>query len=216
MSVVGAVPAVTVAGLVLAAGAGSRYGGPKALVRLDGELLVERAVRLLREGGCDQVLIVLGAQAARIREQAALPDVDVDVVVAEHWSTGMGASLRAGLAALPAGPQACVVALVDQPLVGSVAVARLREAWIGGAVAAVATYGGKPRNPVLLDRAIWADVAALAEGDAGARTWLRAHPDRVTAVACDDTGSPYDIDTPADLAAIPRPVTDDNHRRVRA
>lgn len=190
---------MSVAGLLLAAGAGTRFGGPKALVAWDGELLVHRAARVLREGGCDPVVLVVGAQADRVREAAGLPDV----VLSPDWSTGMGASLRAGLAGLPAGTDACVVALVDQPLVGSAAVARLRAAWADGAVAAVATYAGRPRNPVLLDRSVWGEVAALAEGDAGARAWLRAHPDRTTAVPCDDTGSPDDVDTPADLAALP-------------
>jgi len=206
---------VTVAGLLLAAGGGSRFGGPKALVELDGALLVERAVQVLRDGGCAPVLVVLGAQADRVRAATDLPDV----VVAPDWADGMGASLRAGLARLAQGPaQACVVGLVDQPLVGSAAVERLRSAWQAGAVAAVATYGGRPRNPVLLGRTVWADVAAAASGDAGARTWLRGHPDLVTPVPCDDTGSPYDIDTTEDLAALldppsPHPSPDD--RRVR-
>ncbi len=195
----------TVAGLLLAAGSGSRYGGPKALVELDGELLVRRAARMLRDGGCDSVLLVLGAEAERVQQVAGVPDEAVaEVVLAPDWETGMGASLRAGLAGLGTDVGACVVALVDQPLVGSAAVTRLRAAWQAGAVAAVATYGGAPRNPVLLDRSVWADVAALAEGDAGARTWLRARPEQVTPVACDDTGSPYDIDTPEDLAGLPR------------
>ncbi len=191
-----------VAGLLLAAGSGSRFGGPKALVELDGELLVHRAARLLRDGGCDPVVLVVGAQAERVRAAAGI----ADVVVAQGWAEGMGASLRAGLAGLPAGAQACVVALVDQPLVGVEAVRRLRRAWEGGAVAAVATYGGRQRNPVLLDRSTWGEVAALAEGDAAARTWLRAHPERVTAVDCDGTGSPFDVDTPDDLAALTSPT----------
>lgn len=202
---------MSVAGLLLAAGSGSRYGGPKALVEWEGELFVQRAARLLREGGCDPVVLVVGAHADRVRAAAGLPDV----VVARDWSTGMGASLRAGLAGLPSSAGACVVALVDQPLIGSIAVERLRTAWAGGAVAAVATYAGRHRNPVLLDRSVWADVAALAEGDAGARSWLRAHPDLVTPVPCDDTGSARDVDTPADLAALPRPAITPDHRRVQ-
>lgn len=198
-----------VAGLLLAAGSGSRYGGPKALVELDGELLVHRAARMLRDGGCDPVVLVVGAAADRVRDAAGLPDV----VVAADWASGMGASLRAGLAGLPTTAGACVVGLVDQPLVGAAAVERLRAAWSAGAVAAVATYDGRPRNPVLLDRSVWAEVAALAVGDAGARTWLRAHPERVTAVPCDDTGSPFDVDTPADMVALVRP--DPDCRRVR-
>ncbi len=120
----------------------------------------------------------------------------------------MGASLRSGLAALTSTPHdACVVALVDQPLVGASAVTRLRAAAARGALAAVATYAGAPRNPVLLARPVWADVAATAEGDAGARTWLRDHPELVEQVPCDGTGSPYDVDTPADLAQLPAATT---------
>jgi CTP:molybdopterin cytidylyltransferase MocA len=66
----------------------------------------------------------------------------------------------------------------------------------------VATYAGATGHPVLLSRRVWADVAALAQGDIGARPWLDAHRDEVMAVACDDTGSPRDIDTPEDLAAV--------------
>ena len=85
------------AGLVLAAGAGRRYGSPKALVRLGDRLLVERAADLLAAGGCDPVLVVLGAAADEVLATAALPET----VLNPDWATGMGSSLRAGLAALP-------------------------------------------------------------------------------------------------------------------
>lgn len=188
---------MTTAGLLLAAGSGSRFGGPKALVPFEGELFVERGQRLLREGGCDPVLVVVGAQADEVSASANWS------VVAADWQTGMGASLRAGLAALAdRDATAVVVVLADQPRVGPQSVARLIAAHDAGAVAAVATYGGQPRNPVLLARRIWAEVADLAVGDTGARPWLRAHPDLVVAVPCDGTGSPEDIDTPHDLAAL--------------
>lgn len=188
-----------VAGLLLAAGAGRRFGRPKALLELDGELLVQRGARLLAAGGCDPVLVVLGAAAEQVRRLAP----DLTTVVAADWETGMGASLRAGLEALARGPaQACVVALADQPRVGAQAVARLVDAWREGADAAVATYAGRRRNPVLLDRSTWPAVAAAAVGDIGARGWLRAHPERVRAIACDDTGTPFDIDTPDDLMTV--------------
>ena len=187
------------AGLLLAAGAGRRFGGPKALVDYRGELLVHRGRRLLAEGGCDPVVIVLGAQAEQVMATA---DLD-DCVLAIDWESGMGASLRAGLGALAQRTAAaCVVALADQPLIGPGAVVRLREAHAAGAVAAVATYAGRPRNPVLLDRSIWDDVAAAAVGDNGARPWLRSHPELVTEVPCDGTGSPFDVDTPDDLATM--------------
>lgn len=188
---------MSVAGLLLAAGAGSRMGRPKALVELDGELLVERGIRLLAAGGCDPVVVVLGAEAEQVRRHCT----GATVVVAAGWETGLGASLRAGLGALDA--DACVVALVDQPLVTAEAVRRL----VGSdAIAAVATYQGHPRNPVRLDRAVWADVAAAATGDGGARSWLRAHPALVVQVDCSDAGSPDDLDTPQDLAALTQKV----------
>lgn len=190
---------MTVAGLLLAAGSGSRFGGPKALVRWEGRSLLERGVALLTDGGCDPVVVVLGASAEAARPLAG----DSIVVVATDWADGMGASLRAGLAALAATPaEACVVALVDQPLVGALAVRRLVE--LTDITAAVSTYGGKPRNPVRLARSVWTDVAALAVGDRGARPWLRAHPDLVLLVPCDDTGSADDLDTPEDLERLQR------------
>lgn len=188
---------MSVAGLVLAAGGGTRFGRPKALVRLHGELLVERTCGILTAGGCDPVVVVLGADAATVWASAALPST----VENPAWREGLGSSLRAGLAALDPAVQAVVVALVDQPFIGPAAVRRLIAAWRDGAVAAVATYAGQPRNPVLLARDVFAEVAATARGDVGARAWLRAHPEQVAAVPCDDTGSPYDIDTPADLDA---------------
>jgi nicotine blue oxidoreductase len=187
-----------VAGVLLAAGEGSRLGRPKALVEIGGRRLVDIGVALLRDGGADPVLVVTGAAA-----------VDVPGTLAVHnpdWRTGMGSSLRAALTALLADPfsdcGAAVIALADQPLVGAEAVRRLIAAYRAGADVAVAAYGGKPRNPVLIARQHWAAVLALAEGDTGARPFLRAHPELVTPVECGDTGSPADIDTPADLDRV--------------
>jgi len=193
-----------VAGLLLAAGGGSRLGQPKALVSVGGSLLVERGIRLLATAGCRPVVVVLGAAADEVRSRADL--AGATVVANPDWRTGMGSSLRAGLAALEATPAAdcgaTVIALVDQPVVAPAAVRRLIEAWRSGAAVAVASYHDEQRNPVLLDRAVWGQVAGAAVGDRGARTFLRARPALVTAVACDDVASPADIDTPADLTAV--------------
>jgi len=193
----------TVAGVLLAAGEGSRFGQPKALVKLNGQTLAERGVGLLRAGGADPILVVTGAVPL---ELAGTLTVDNP-----QWRTGMGSSLRAALQALTEARRApeigteiraVVVALADQPLVGAEAVARLIAAYRGGASVAVAAYDGQPRNPVLLAREHWPEVIATATGDQGARTFLRSRPELVTLVECGDTGRPDDIDTPADLARI--------------
>ena len=185
--------------MLLAAGQGSRFGRPKALVELDGQTLAERGIGMLRAGGADPVLIVIGAAQVDLA-----PEYQVRTVGNDDWRTGMGSSLRAALHALAdpdVGPDvgAAVVALADQPLVGAEAVSRLIAAYQAGAGVAVAGYDGRPRNPVLLAREHWPEVIAMATGDQGARAFLRARPDLVTLVECGDTGRPDDIDTPADL-----------------
>jgi len=190
-----------VAGLVLAAGGGSRYGSPKALVRLRGRLLVERAAELLAAGGCDPIVVVLGAAADQVLAAARLPRTGVRTVVNPDWPTGMGSSLRVGLAAVPAEAEAVVVTLVDTPGLGPESVRRLVTAG-GPDGAAQATYGGRRGHPVLLGRTVIAEVAAAATGDRGAGPWLAAHPERVRLVPCDGTGDPRDVDVPDDLAAV--------------
>ena len=187
----------TVAGVLLAAGEGSRFGQPKAIVELNGQTLAEHGVGLLRAGGADPILVVTGAAPVELD--------GTHTVYNPAWRTGMGSSLRAALQALidtSTDVGAVVVALADQPLVGAEAVARLIAAYRDGATVAVAAYDGQARNPVLLAREHWAEVIATATGDQGARTFLRTRPDLVTLVECGDTGRPDDIDTPADLARI--------------
>ncbi|WP_444947167.1 nucleotidyltransferase family protein [Micromonospora ureilytica] len=185
------------AGLLLAAGAGRRYGRPKAFVELDGEPLVRRAIRLLRDGGCAPVHVVLGAGADEV------PDLPGAVPVRhDRWPDGLGSSLLRGLASLPAAVSAAVVVLVDQPLLSPVAVRRVRAAYADGAVVAVATYAGRPGHPILLGRQTWPLLSGYAVGDRGARDLLRDRPDLVVEVPCDDVGSPVDVDTPADLLRL--------------
>ncbi len=184
----------SVAGVLLAAGEGSRFGQPKALVELDGQTFAERGVKTLQAGGAGPIFMVTGAAPVELD--------GIHTVFNQQWRTGMGSSLRAALRALPPDVDAVVVALADQPLVGAEAVARLIAAFGSGATVAVAAYAGKPRNPVLLAREHWPDVIATATGDQGARAFLRARPDLVTLVECGDTGRPDDIDTTADLDRI--------------
>jgi nicotine blue oxidoreductase len=191
-----------VAGLLLAAGGGRRLGGrPKALLEHRGRPLVEHAARVLREGGCAPVHIVLGAAAATVRERAEL----AAYTVSENpdWAQGMGSSLRVGLAALAgSGADAVVVALVDQPGIGAAAVARVVAAYEGGASLVAATYGGHRGHPVLFGADRWERIAASAAGDRGARAYLREHAAAIRFVECADVAEAYDIDTPEDLRRL--------------
>lgn len=183
---------MTVHGLLLAAGAGSRMGTPKALVREpDGTSWLVRSVAVLQAGGCDAVTVVLGAAAHLARD--VLAGVEVDVVVADDWEQGMSASLRAGLAALATSPTAALVSLVDLPDVTADVVRRVASAVDGPGTLARAAYHGRPGHPVLLGRDHWVPVAATADGDSGAKDYLAVHG--VTLVECGDLATGRDVDS---------------------
>jgi CTP:molybdopterin cytidylyltransferase MocA len=180
---------------VLAAGGGRRYGGPKALVRHEGSLLIERAVATVRDGGCAPIVVVLGAAAAEVRAAAQLGDVTI--VENELWKSGMASSLRVGLEALGGTEaDAAVVLLVDTPGVTPEAVRRVTEK-SGPEVLAAATYGQRRGHPVLLGRDHWGGVAMLASADIGARAYLTARAASVLTIPCDDISDDTDIDEPA-------------------
>jgi CTP:molybdopterin cytidylyltransferase MocA len=181
-------------GLLLAAGSGSRMGRPKALVLgQGGEPWVLGAARVLHDGGCPEVVVVVGAQA----DEASAPVGGlpwVTVVAAHGWAEGMGPSLAAGLEALEGLDTDCaVIGLVDTPDVGAAVVARVL-ADVGTAPTALgrAAYGGVPGHPVVIGREHWAGVARTATGDRGARAYLAAHPPEL--VECGDLATGADID----------------------
>ncbi|MFE9251699.1 NTP transferase domain-containing protein [Streptomyces sp. NPDC007088] len=207
----------TVAGVLLAAGGGRRLGGrPKALLEGGGLLLVERGVAALRDGGCAPVHVVLGARSAAVRRQVEERSAgtgggfggtglaeSLTWVENPDWESGMGSSLRAGLASLDGtGAGAALVCLVDQPGIGAAAVDRVARAYRDGGSLACAAYGGRRGHPVLLGADRWPAVAASAVGDRGARGYLRAREAELTLVECGDVAQPYDIDTAADLGRL--------------
>ena len=153
---------------------------------IDGERLVDRAVRCLRAADCDPVIVVLGAWAGDVPH--------ADVVVNEHWIEGMGSSLRIGLDALASLEDvgSAVVTLVDLPGLTPQAVRRVVAA-DGDLI--VATYDGERGHPVRFDRRHWPDIARLAVGDEGARGFLAGRTD-VTFVELGDVASGYDVDVP--------------------
>ncbi|MFC5930041.1 nucleotidyltransferase family protein [Cryobacterium melibiosiphilum] len=201
-------PASAVAGLVLAAGGGTRYGSPKAVVRgADGISWLLHAVQTLAASGCSPVLVVLGAAADEAEALVAGALVagalttPVILVRAPDWAEGLSASLRAGLNAagrLADSTRAIAVIPVDVPDLDLATVARVlneRETALTPDTLRQAVFGGRPGHPVLIGRAHWAPLAAGLTGDRGARPYLVAHD--AQPVECADLSSGVDVDTPA-------------------
>ena len=158
-----------VAAVILAAGAASRFGGPKQA------LLLPEVLRRVRESSVDDVVVVTGAH--RI-------DVDARTVECPEWERGPGASLRCGLDALGDDVEAAVIVLADGPNLSPEAVDRVIAAWReGGGDVIAASYGGDRGHPVVLGRPIWTRIP-----DEGARALEPA------LIACDELGSPGDVD----------------------
>ena len=189
-----------VSAILLAAGGGSRFGGGKLLAEFDGRPLIRAALDALSEAPVDGTVVVLGAQAGEVRR--VCEPYGVRIVENADWERGQSTSVLAGLRALGEETRAAVVLLADQPLVGAAAVARLAAAYEEGAEVAVATYGGRRRNPVLFSREVWPLLEEELTGDEGARSVLRRHPELVVEVPCDGVGDPTDVDTREDLRRL--------------
>ena len=189
-----------VSAVVLAAGAGSRFGGGKLLARLGGRPLIAAVFDNLRDAPVDEIITVIGADAERLRE--VCERYGVRTVANDVWERGQSTSVLTGLRACGEETRAAVVLLGDQPLVGAEVVERLVAAFAEGAKVAVATYGGKRRNPVLFSREVWPMLEAELAGDEGARTLLRRHPELVVEVPCEGVGDPADVDTREDLRRL--------------
>jgi molybdenum cofactor cytidylyltransferase len=177
------------------------------LARLGGQPIIEAVLDNLRDAPVDEVIVVVGADAERLRE--VCKRYGVRTVANEDWEGGQSTSVLAGLRA--SGGRAAVVLLGDQPFVGAEAVERLVADFAEGAKVAVATYGGKRRNPVLFSREVWPLLEAELAGDEGARSVLRQHPELVVEVPCEGVGDPVDVDTREDLRRLEErrgPVSD--------
>jgi CTP:molybdopterin cytidylyltransferase MocA len=168
--------------VVLAAGAATRFGGPKQ------RLLVPYVLERLGRSPVDAIVVVVGTHG--------LGDVEARVVECPDWERGPGASLRCGLAALPPETEAAVVVLGDGPNLAPEAVERVLAAWREGRGDVVAAgYGGNRGHPLLLARSAWESIP-----DEG----LRALP--VVLVPCDDLGTPGDVDVADDIGRLHPPL----------
>ena len=178
-----------VIGVVPAAGSGRRMGSAKAALLVRGVRLIDRAVGVLIEAGCPEVVAV-------VRSGLTVPGAHV--VVNDDPDRGLRSSVRLGVAAGTAlGADAIAVMLVDTPGVGAPAVRAVVAAWRPGRIA-VATYTGRRGHPVVMEPEQWHRAVDLAAPDEGARALLQADVERVDEVSVE--GDPVDLDTPADLA----------------
>jgi CTP:molybdopterin cytidylyltransferase MocA len=196
-----------VLGLVLAAGRAARMGRAKQLADLAGRPLLEHVLAAMSAAPVDHLVVVLGAYADRV-----LATVDLHrarPLVVPEWDRGMGRVLALALtevrqgqggADAPGDWGAVVVALGDQPLVGAAAVARVVDAWRGGAGPVVsAAYRGRHGHPKLFDRVVLGELRQLS-GDTGARGLLARHPGWVVPVEVGELGSDLDVDDEPALA----------------
>jgi molybdenum cofactor cytidylyltransferase len=185
-----------IGGVVLAAGAGKRFGSSKQLAELDGRPLLEHSIRALVGSPVERVVVVLGASAeqviARVDPQGA------ELVVCERWDEGQSASLACGLGRL-SDCEAVVITLGDQPRLASESIRRVLDARGEGVDAVRASYGGLPGHPVVLERHLF-DRMRDVSGDHGARNLLQSV--HMIQVPCDDLGGGEDVDTPAQLDAM--------------
>ncbi len=194
--------------IVLAAGAGARFGGGKLLAPWRQGLLIEAALDAAFAAPVRSVILVTGADEGvmPVALEHALSEGEagrLTIVEARDHAEGMAASLRAGVAALPADTDGVFVFLGDMPLIPDPVPPALARALAGGAAAAVPVFEGRRGHPVLLGRSLFGDLLGLT-GDQGARAVLASLGDRVAAVPAESAGVLYDVDTPEALDAPPR------------
>lgn len=185
---------MTIAAVVLAAGGSTRLGEPKQLLRdHSGELLVHKVAREAHEAGCRPVVVVVGADADRVR--AAVNELDVIVERNEQWQSGLSTSIRAGIAAL-SDVTGALLLTCDMPSVGVAHVKSLLESSINGQQRVASTYGDTVGIPAVIPAFEFADLRLL-EGDKGAKSLLN----REGTVLIPLEGGAFDLDTPNDVAS---------------
>jgi molybdenum cofactor cytidylyltransferase len=180
-----------ISGVILAAGTSSRLGRPKQLLELGGKPALQHAIDLAASAGLDEVVVVLGHEAPRIRAAVRLPPFG-RAVINPNYASGQASSLQAGLEAVDAGAEAAVVLLGDQPGVDPKAIGAVLDAWrAGGGGVARAVYGGTPGHPVIIGREVF-EAFASASGDDGGRAVLAGQEVAVVEI---EAPAPFDIDT---------------------
>ncbi len=186
-----------ISAIVLAAGTSSRMGSPKPLLTLGGRPLLERVLETVRDTQVDDIVVVLGHEADRVRDSVSFDGARA--VVNPAYTDGMSTSLRAGVRAADPRSDGLLIVLGDQPFVESATINRLIERRNGShAKILIPTYEGARGNPVLLDRSLSEDVQSI-RGDQGCRAIFGHHADGILEVPVDDPGILVDLDTPEQI-----------------
>ena len=184
--------------IVLAAGASTRFGSAKQLVRIAGRPMLHATVTRAVEVAGNAVIVVLGARAEELAP--LLSHSPASIVINRDWREGLASSIRAGVARLPAACSGAMLLLADQAAVTAEDLRRLAGAWRRQPTyVAAAVYGTTVGVPAIFPRSAFADLSQL-RGDQGARALLKRNSDRVVRVPMESAG--VDIDTPEDLLAI--------------
>jgi molybdenum cofactor cytidylyltransferase len=184
--------------IVLAAGASSRFGSPKQLAQVNGRPLLQLAVARAVEVAGQSVTVVLGAHAAQLAP--LLRHTGASMVINRDWAEGMGSSVRAGIARVPAAADAVLLMLADQPAVTADDLRRLLSAWRRQPQCMVAAqYSGTAGVPAIFPREDFAALGML-RGDAGARSLLKSAAERLIRVPLHSAA--IDVDTPEDLQKL--------------
>ncbi|MFQ5907536.1 MAG: NTP transferase domain-containing protein [Thermoplasmata archaeon] len=189
-----------ISAIVLAAGTSSRMGRPKPLLEVGGQKLLERVLESVQGSSAEEVVVVLGSEADRIREEVSLDGANV--VVNERYPEGMSTSIRAGIRSLSSGAESVLIVLGDQPFLQAETLDTLGKEWKAtGAPVLIPTFQGVRGNPVLLDRSVFGDVRGIT-GDRGCRSIFGNYEGEIVEVPVPDPGVLLDIDTEEQLGRV--------------
>lgn len=189
-----------ISAVVLAAGRSSRMGRPKLVLKLDGRPILKAVLDVLGQTKVDEVVVVLGADAARIRKEVRFGRERV--VMNEDSAGGMSSSLRLGLKSISPKSEGILVVLGDQPLVSPATIDKLVDVFAEEDPPVVLpVHDGARGNPVLFARRVFPEVMKVV-GDVGAKSVVKKYGGRVLEVPVNDAGVLVDVDTPADYDMV--------------
>jgi len=189
-----------IAAIVLAAGLSTRMGRPKLTLPIAEKTVLERVLDAFRSSKVDEIVVVLGADAAQIRRSVKFGDERV--VINPDYRRGMSGSLKTGLGAVEKQADAVIIALGDQPLLAPRTIDGMVDEYLASrAPVVVPVYRGRRGNPVLFDRSLFAQIMRI-EGDRGAKSVVNGNEAGLRELRVEDRGTLMDIDTPSDYRKV--------------